>query len=123
MLDAFLRQGAFETHLNRMRKLYKEKRKTLVSALEAAFPHSLQYQGEQAGHHVLVHLPGMADGGALCRAAMAAGVKVYPLSPYFIGPVPPAYQGHVLLGYGSLSQAQIQRGVALLSQAWAPLIA
>lgn len=123
VLDAFLRQGAFETHLNRMRKLYKEKRKTLVSALEVAFPHSLQYQGEQAGHHVLVHLPGMADGGALCRAAMAAGVKVYPLSPYFIGPVPPAYQGHVLLGYGSLSQAQIQRGVALLSQAWAPLIA
>ena len=27
VLDAFLRQGAFETHLNRMRKLYKEKRK------------------------------------------------------------------------------------------------
>lgn len=81
VLDAFLRQGAFETHLNRMRKLYKEKRKTLVSALEVAFPHSLQYQGEQAGHHVLVHLPGMADGGALCRAAMAAGVKVYPLRP------------------------------------------
>ena len=54
------------------------------------------------------------------RTAAAAGVKVYPLSPYFIGPVPPAYQGHVLLGYGSLSPAQIQQGVALLSQAWAP---
>lgn len=120
VLDAFLHQGAFETHLNRMRKLYKEKRKILISALETAFSHSLQYQGEQAGHHLLVHLPGMADGGALCRAAMAAGVKVYPLSPYFIGPVPPAYQGHVLLGYGSLSPAQIQQGVALLSQAWAP---
>ena len=102
VLDAFLRQGAFETHLNRMRKLYKEKRKTLVSALEAAFPHSLQYQGEQAGHHVLVHLPGMPDGGALCRTAMAAGVKVYPLSPYFIGPVPPAYQGHVPVSYTHL---------------------
>ena len=123
VLDAFLRQGAFETHLNRMRKLYKEKRRCLVSSLEACFGSRLPYQGEQAGHHVLVHLPGMADGGALCRAAAAAGVKVYPLSPYFIGPVPPAYQGHVLLGYGQLSQAQIQRGVALLSQAWAPFMA
>ena len=118
VLDAFLRQGAFETHLNRMRKLYKEKRKVLIASLSQTFGDALLYQGEQAGHHVLVHLKNNADQQLLCQTALENGVRVYPVAPYFIGPVPKQYQGHVLLGYGSLSPEQIEQGVSLLGRAW-----
>lgn len=74
VLDAFLRQGAFETHLNRMRKLYKEKRKTLVSALEAALSPFPAIPGRaRRGTMCWCICPAWPDGGALCRAAMAGG--------------------------------------------------
>lgn len=118
VLDAFLRGGAFETHLNRMRKLYKQKRAVLTGALRDRFGSRLHYQGEQAGHHVLVRLQSGADQHTLCELALAAGVRVYPLTPYFIGPVPERYRGHVLLGYGGLTEPQIRQGVDLLAAAW-----
>lgn len=118
VLDSFMRGGAFETHLNRMRKLYKQKRSVLTGALREQFGDRLRYQGEQAGHHVLVHLQSGADQQTLCDLALSAGVKVYPLTPYFIGPVPERYRGHVLVGYGGLTEPQIREGVGLLSRAW-----
>ena len=58
------------------------------------------------------------DEPMLCAAAKNQGVGVYPISPYFIGKMPPCYQGNVLLGYGGLSEEQIHQGVDLLQKAW-----
>ncbi|MFR6343740.1 MAG: hypothetical protein ACLUO4_02330 [Christensenellales bacterium] len=66
----------------------------------------------------MVHLKNNADQQLLCQTALENGVRVYPVAPYFIGPVPKQYQGHVLLGYGSLSPEQIEQGVSLLGRAW-----
>ena len=54
----------------------------------------------------------------MCYRAHHQGVKVYPISPYFSGPVPQEHQSKVLLGFGALNNTQIQHGVALLREAW-----
>ncbi len=118
VLYAFLEEGYFERHVNKMRVVYRNKRSFLEKSLRAAFGDRLVIQGENAGHHLLVAPHNGMDETMLCAAAKKQGVGVYPISPYFIGKMPPCYQGNVLLGYGGLSEEQIQQGVDLLQKAW-----
>lgn len=116
VLAGFLENGDYGRHLSRLRKRYGDKRRILASALSAALPEA-EIFGESAGHHILLRHPALEE-AALCQRAEAAGVRVYPISPYFSGPVPSAYQRVVLLGYGGLSPEELRQGAALLAQAW-----
>ena len=73
--------------------------------------------GENAGHHILISLDKYSEQELLQRAA-ALSVKVYPVSGYFIGEVPEKYRSAVLLGYGALTEKDIEKGVSLLKKAW-----
>lgn len=118
ILTRFIENRHFETHLNRMRKTYKEKRAQLVGALREAFGGRIEIQGENAGQHVLVRLTDGTAEAEIVRRAQGAGVRVYPVSPYFMGELPEQYQGIVLLGYATLTEEEIQEGVARLRGAW-----
>ena len=50
--------------------------------------------------------------------AAKRGVKVYPLSKYFIKSVPEKYKSTVLLGYAELSSEEISQGIKELKEAW-----
>lgn len=118
VLCEFIRGGYFERHLNKMRTVYRGKRALLERALRGAFGPSLGMQGENAGHHLLVSPGNGMSESELCAAALERGVRVYPISPYFIREIPAEHRGQVLLGYGGLSGEEIEKGVALLKQAW-----
>ncbi len=117
VLHEFIVSGHFETHLNKMRKLYRTRGQELIQAL-TVFGDQLQIFGEGAGLYLTVQLKNGLTETAMCRRAMENGVKVYPISPYFSGTVPPEHQSKVLLGFGSLTAEQMQQGVALLREAW-----
>lgn len=117
VLREFMVQGYFEKHLNRMRTYYKKNRQVLVDALSVFGP-ELRVIGEAAGHHVTVKVCNGLDETALCQQAAAAGVKVYPISRYFIGRMPRQFRGKLLLGFGDLSREQIADGVERLYSAW-----
>ena len=114
-LREFLIRGHFETHLNRMRVYYRAKRKALVEAL-APLDHTMRIIGEAAGHHLTMQSKTGRTESELCRLALDHGVRVYPISPYFMGPCP--YDGKVLLGFADLSDRQLQDGAAALCEAW-----
>ena len=115
-LREFMRQGYFAKHVNRMRMCYRSRRRELIELLR---PYGrLHPIGAQAGSYLLVRVEGDLDDRALCEQALRHGVRVWPISPYFTGPVPEAYRSAVLLGYGNLSSEQLRRGVALLAEAW-----
>jgi|LGVE01.1.fsa_nt_gb GntR family transcriptional regulator/MocR family aminotransferase len=117
MIAEFIESGAFEKHLNKMRKVYKEKRKILMEAL-LGLGNKVSISGENAGHHLLVQLKtGMAE-SEMYQRGIECGVRVYPISNYFINGVPEKYKSEVLMGYGSLSQNEIIRGVNQLKKAW-----
>ena len=116
-LREFMRQGYFEKHVNRMRVCYRGRRRELIELLRP-YSDRLHPIGAQAGSYLLVRVDGDLDDRALCVAALEAGVRVWPISPYFMGPVPEAYRAAVLLGYGNLTSEQLRRGVQLLAAAW-----
>ena len=117
VLHEFITSGHFETHLNKMRKLYRTRGQDFVQSL-SVFGNQLQIFGEGAGLYLTVQLKNGLSEAEMCKKAEEAGVKVYPISPYFNGPVPEEHQSKVLLGFGALTTEQMQQGVDLLYKAW-----
>ena len=116
-LREFMRQGYFEKHVNRMRMCYRSRRRELIELLRP-YSDRLRPVGAQAGSYLLVRVEGGMDDQALCDAALRENVRVWPISPCFMGPVPEEYRSAVLLGYGNLTSEQMRRGVELLARAW-----
>lgn len=117
VLREFMTSGRFETHVNRMRSYYRARRRTLVEAL-SPLSDAMDILGAPAGHHLTLRFHGTMDEFRLIQAAKEAGVRVYPVSPYFIGPVPEFYRSTVLLGFGGLTDDEISQGAGLLLDAW-----
>lgn len=114
-LREFLLQGHFETHLNRMRVCYRAKRARLLDGL-APLDGQIRCIGEAAGCHLTLQARNGLNETELCRRALDAGVRVYPISPFFMGACP--YDGKVLLGFGGLSDGQLDEGTSALCRAW-----
>ena len=118
ILAMFIGGGYFERHLNRMRAQYKGKHDLLIRLLKE-FGREYTVSGENAGVHVLVHLPrGLSEAEAVQRAK-EDGVRVYGLERYCIGAAAdPAQGGTVLLGYAGLSEEEIAEAAAILKKCW-----
>jgi GntR family transcriptional regulator/MocR family aminotransferase len=94
---AFVAGGHLERHLRRARPRYDRRRQALVAALERR--PGLRVAGADGGLHVVVWLPDLAPDElpAVIARARAAGVGLYPIDPYYLGPAPMA---GLVLGYG-----------------------
>ncbi len=117
MVTEFITEGYYERHLNRMRKLYGEKRTVLLAELKK-FGSAVKLNGENAGHHMAVKLTNGTSEADMVRLAENVGVKVYPLSKYFVDKVPDKYKSTVLIGYATLSVDKIKTGAELLRGVW-----
>lgn len=111
-LAAFINGGYFESHLNRMRSVYSRKRRLLAEIFG-----DCEIFGENAGHHIIVRIPGKSE-SELVASAERNRIKVYPISAYFMGGVPEKYSGCVMLGYGALSEKEIARSGGRLRALW-----
>lgn len=118
ILENFMTSGAFERHLNRMRKLYKGKHDLLLELLKDFSPW-FQIKGENAGSHILLQATFPVEEGWLKSRAEAAGIKVYCLSEYWVEkevtyPFPPT----IILGYAGLSEDKMKEGIETLKKVW-----
>ncbi len=109
----FLTNGDLDRHLRRMRRVYRERRDVLIAALARWLPDA-RPSGVAAGLHVMVTLPPRVDEAELTERAAAAGIRVYPLKPYRVAKQADAAPA-ILLGYGNLTPALIERGVEELA--------
>jgi GntR family transcriptional regulator/MocR family aminotransferase len=109
VMNDFIREGHFSHHLKRMRSLYAEKRKTMVTALEAEFGDTLEIVGDDAGLHLVVFLPPGISDYEVSRQSRQNGISVGPLSPCYVSQ--PRRNG-LVLGYAALSDQQIYETVA-----------
>ncbi|MEZ4539157.1 MAG: PLP-dependent aminotransferase family protein [Chloroflexota bacterium] len=111
----FLTEGHFERHLRHLRRLYGDKRTTLVSALDEHLGRRVRYSPVAAGLHVMLYATDAVDEGQLVRDAAARGVRVYGGAPYHLErPAPPS----ILLGFSGLDEDEIVEGVRRLAEAW-----
>ena len=115
-LRDFMQQGYFEKHLNRMRVCYRDKRQLLLRLLQPY--RRLEVIGMPAGSYLSIRVHNGMNERQLCDAALEQGVRVYPISPYFMGQMPSQYESKVLLGFGALDETALHDGVARLARAW-----
>ena len=115
ILNEFIRDGYFERHLNKMRKIYRAKHELLLERL-APLKKAFAISGENAGLHVLLtSRQGLAE-RELVRRAAEGGVRVYGLSESLVEAAPDS--ATVLLGFGGLTSEKIEEGVGVLKEAW-----
>ena len=119
ILNEFIRDGYFERHLNKMRKIYRAKHELLMECLEP-FQGIFTISGERAGLHLLLTAKNKKQEEQLIQAAAEVGVKVYGLSGSMVeGTVNEKYKNAtILLGFGGMSDEQIIQGMKLLEKAW-----
>lgn len=120
VLSEFIRSGSFERHLNKMRKVYRQKHDALLGGI-APLRESFTVSGEDAGVHLILTPRGAAEGltpQELEKRAIENGCRVYGISRYQIEK---RDTGEILLGYASLSLEQIEKGTAALVRAWTDL--
>lgn len=115
ILNEFIRDGYFERHLNKMRKIYRAKHDLLLDEL-VPFQKKFTVSGENAGLHLLLTAKEPAGEEDLVRRAAEQGIKVYGLSAGMSVDRPKAAK--VLLGFGGLSPEQITEGICHLKEAW-----
>ncbi len=134
ILNEFIKDGYFERHLNKMRKVYRDKHDFMLAYLRP-FREQFEISGENAGLHLLLHCKDQRTEEELVRAAAEKGVKVYGMSDYLVasdetesGKRGETFKGMkkapwnegatILLGYGGLSTEQMHTGMEQLKKAW-----
>ena len=113
-LAAFIGEGHLARHVRRMRRVYGERRRALLRAVDQAPPGWLVPFPSAAGLHLSLRLPEEARPRALLDRAAELGVGAYPLSQFTIGE-----HGHngLALGYGALAEDDVRLGAEALVEA------
>ena len=105
-LARFITEGYFTRHLARERTAYKARRDALTAALRQAFaPGELTLAGLHTGLHLLAALQDPPPESALRAAARQYGVRFSLLSDYDLTGTAHSAAGTLVLGYGSLRDA------------------
>lgn len=113
-LAAFISQGYFEQHLNRMRNHYRGKRDQVIDALKKSplFARSV-IQEEDAGLHFLLEVDTEKEDSQLVEECREKGVKIACLSQFYQNP----HTGRkhtLLINYSGLDCGRLERGLSIL---------
>lgn len=114
VLEKFISSGHFENHINRMRKIYREKREFTKKCFLKEFSKDISFYGENAGHHIIFKIKGFENSQEICQKALYKGIKLYTLSEFYKGEIPKKFKGAVIAGYGGLDIKDIEKGIHTL---------
>jgi GntR family transcriptional regulator/MocR family aminotransferase len=115
-LAAFLRSGQFLQHLRRMRRLYRERRDSLLEAVHRHFRDAAVVHGAGTGMHLSLRFaePGWRD-DRISDAALAAGIAVHCMTRHETGLRKTGWSG-LLLGYSQVPATDIDDAVKRLAK-------
>lgn len=115
-LAGFISEGYFEKHINRLRNHYRGKRDMLLAAIrESALSQFAVISEEDAGLHFLLQLRTDLSDMDLCRRLEQKGVKLSPLSQYYINP-PDNIEHIFVMNYSFLEEDNIKAAVDLICE-------
>ncbi|MFD1178201.1 PLP-dependent aminotransferase family protein [Paenibacillus puldeungensis] len=112
----FMEGGFWDSHVRKMRALYKRKMNTLVTAFSEVFGDTVQVIGADSGLYVLIRPQLHKKESELIKQALSCGVKVYPTSHYYMNNPPNGPQLQV--GISNITEENIRTGAKLLQKAW-----
>lgn len=113
-LAAFIAEGCLARHVRRMRKVYADRRTSLLGSLETHCGAVLDPIPGVAGLHLAALLRDDIDPGKVVARATRLGVAIESLEAFAVEH--PAPRG-LVLGYGQIEASQIDPAIALLAEA------
>src|SRR5215467_5669924 len=110
-LAEFLRRGLFSKHLAKMRKIYASRLAAVDEALRKHMPEGTRWMRPEGGMCIWLELPPGFDASELLIHVKERGVLFAPGRYFYVqSPLPNTLR----LGFASLDEKQIARGVATL---------
>ncbi len=129
VLAQFIAEGSMSRHLVRMRKLYRQRRDTLIEALRRHFGDRIEISGREAGVHLLITLKDLDEREVIKKAA-AASVRLAGISEYTAANVGAADCGAadrgsadrgmknaLVMNFAGMTQNDLAQGVRELARA------
>lgn len=114
-LAAFIDEGYLERHINKMKKRYQEKRKTLIYFLQEAFTDQVTISGDSTGLYVVAEFKNMTFSDDVIETLHHQGVRIYPVEDHAI--IKGRHTHNILLGYGNLPLEKIPEGITRMKNA------
>jgi len=117
IIHQFMDLGHFERHLRKISLINKRKHDTLIHAIQEFMGDNVTIHAKNAGLHILLEFKNGLTEKELITKAKNHGVKVYPVSMFWMRE--DKYPDNmVLLGFGGMSESDIFEGINLLNKAW-----
>jgi len=113
LVDAFMRSGQVQAHIEKIRALYSEKRDAMLEELET-FPKGITYTQPDGGLFIWAWLPAHMDAEALFKKCVEAGVAFVPGTHFY---PEGGHKNTMRLNFSMASLDQIREGMAKLKKA------
>lgn len=116
IMKRFIEGGYFERHLNKTRKLYKNKHDLIIQNLKI-FGDKIQIEGENAGLHLVIRFNTNLTENEIIELAAKNSIKLYGLSEHYIpatetkNVINNTFSPTILLGYANVQEKDIQDGI------------
>lgn len=114
IVAAFIQEGYFEKHLNRMRKRYKEKHDAVLAVFRN-YRDKVRVTGDYAGLYVIAACISGKREAEILEEAKRRGIYLRPLSRYYER-LPDSYEPSFLIGFAIPDIQQLTEGLELLCQ-------
>lgn len=111
-LTEFLRTRKLDRYIQKMRRIYGERRRVLLESLKETFGSEWRAYGDAAGLHLTIEIPGIRFDDAFRKNCLQSGIYITPLEYHCIQKG--RHLNKLLIGYGHLEPEEIQKGMALL---------
>lgn len=119
MLVLELLKEGLPARLERVRRVYREKARAMLEALDEAMPQGVRYTRPKGGMFVWMELPEGLSAEALFQRAIAENVAFVPGGPFFAGG---GGENTLRLSYATMDRERIREGVRRLARALESLL-
>jgi GntR family transcriptional regulator / MocR family aminotransferase len=115
-MQLFISRGHWYRHLKRIRKSYRLKQQALVQILNKYMPSHVQVEGSKTGLHIELSIKSSLGTEQFIQLARNHGVLIYGSQDTELQSTHGISK--VYLGFGGISEKEMERGVRLLKRAW-----
>ena len=112
-LAQYINDGRFAEHIRKMRRLYRDRRDTLIECLNQDCSDILSFKSSDAGMHIIADLKSGLDDEFVYKALLHDGIESLPLSVYCLKPIK---RSALVLGFSGVARKRMPSLVRKMSE-------
>ena len=112
-LAQYINDGRFAEHIRKMRRLYRDRRDTLIECLNQDCSDILSFKSSDAGMHIIADLKSGLDDEFVYKALLHDGIESLPLSVYCLAPIK---RSALVLGFSGVARKRMPSLVRKMSK-------